>query len=454
MASIYKRSKRKNSIYSIQYYDHEGKRRTVKGFTDRGLSEQLAGKLEAEARLRLTGLVDVEQERLAKHKGANLECSLDVFAASLDNNTAKHVELTMLRIRRIVIGCGFKKLGDLAREPVENFLRQLCRDEGIGNRTFNHYAQAIDSFCNWCVATQRLLRNPLVGIERRNTEVDVRHPRRALAPDEISRLIVATRGCGKKAQNLSPETRARAYLFAYLTGLRKKEMASLTQGSFRLDDAPPTVTVSAACSKHRRRDVLPLHPKLVGMLQDWLRDLRPDEPLFPLLERKMLSEMIQKDLKRAGIPYRTAEGFADFHAAGRHTYITQLLRSGASLPEAKELARHTDVKMTMRYTHIGIQDQAKAVAKLPAPLGIDANDPAAQRNRGRRALHRRCSFGGAEGHSVSSAVIEPADSKRENPCESKGLVANRRQLATGVTAEGTGLEPATGYPARHFQCRR
>ena len=46
MASIYKRRKGKNEPYSIQYIDHHGKRKTVKGFTDKGLTEQLAGKLE------------------------------------------------------------------------------------------------------------------------------------------------------------------------------------------------------------------------------------------------------------------------------------------------------------------------------------------------------------------------------------------------------------------------
>ncbi|HMB08612.1 MAG TPA: hypothetical protein VKP69_33385, partial [Isosphaeraceae bacterium] len=34
-------------------------------------------------------------------------------------------------------------------------------------------------------------------------------------------------------------------------------------------------------------------------------------------------------------------------------------------PEARELARHSDVNMTMRYTHIGIEDQAKALGQLP-----------------------------------------------------------------------------------------
>ena len=75
--------------------------------------------------------------------------------------------------------------------------------------------------------------------------------------------------------------------------------------------------------------------------------------------------MVKKDLERVGIKYKTPEGVADFHAAGRHTYITQLLLNGASLPEAKELARHSDVKMTMRYTHVGINDQARALKALP-----------------------------------------------------------------------------------------
>ena len=45
--------------------------------------------------------------------------------------------------------------------------------------------------------------------------------------------------------------------------------------------------------------------------------------------------MVQKDLERAGIPYEIHEGLADFHAAGWHTHFTGLVRSGASIMEAK-----------------------------------------------------------------------------------------------------------------------
>src|SRR5580658_96287 len=110
MASIYKRRKGKNEPYTIQYVDHLGKRRTVLGFTDKGLTEQLAGKLETEARLRCTGMIDAEQERLAEHKQSALEPILAMFETSMGNNSPKHVDLTMYRVRRIMGGCGFEKL--------------------------------------------------------------------------------------------------------------------------------------------------------------------------------------------------------------------------------------------------------------------------------------------------------------------------------------------------------
>ena len=88
-----------------------------------------------------------------------------------------------------------------------------------------------------------------------------------------------------------------------MTGLRRKELGSLTPESFDLqcsDENEPTVTVQAACSKHRRKDVLPLHPELVQMLTDWLAELSPGEHLFPRLERKKTWLMVKKDLERAG----------------------------------------------------------------------------------------------------------------------------------------------------------
>lgn len=342
-------------------------------------------------------------------------------------------------MKRIIVGCKFASLTCIEGEPVQAFLRTLRKTENIGHRTSNHYLQSIHGFCNWCVTTKRMLANPLVGVERLNAAVDVRHQRRALTAEEVARMVAAARTSYKRVQGFSGEQRARIYLISFMTGLRRKEIASLTPRSFDLDASPPTLTVEAACSKHRRKDVLPLHPELVAMLREWLKGRRPTEKLFPGLENKKTWFMVKKDLKRAGIEYETAEGIADFHAAGRHSHITELLRNGTSLSEAKELARHSDVNMTMRYTHIGIDDQAKAVAKLPTPRrrvepAADAapeNDP---------ALQMRCIFCGCASHAVTFDGTDDDLQKRENPCGGKGFDASGHPLATSDKVEATGRQ--------------
>lgn len=385
------------------------------------MTEQLAARLEDEARQRSTGLIDPVQERFADQKRAPVNDHLDAFERNLRKNSPKHVSLPMSRVKKIVEEASFEALGDFSAEAVENVLSEMLADEEIGHRTYNHYIQAIDSFCNWCVSTKRLIANPLVSLERLNADVDVRHKRRALSPEEVAELVQSARESGEDIQCFSGEQRARIYTVSYMTGLRRKEIASLTPRSFSLDSSPPTVTIEAACSKSRRTDVLPLHPDLVRMVRGWIKGMRPDAPLFPKLANRRTWLMVKKDLERVGIDYETPDGIADFHAAGRHSHITGLVRSGASIPEAQKLARHTDVKLTMRYTHIGIADQARAVSGLPA-------------------LQMRCISRGSEGQSVSSGVSERAAQKHRKPGKSRASGVDRRQVAVPDLMEAAGIE--------------
>lgn len=426
MASIFKRTNRKNEPYLIQYNDHEGKRRTEKGYTDKGLTEQLAAKLENEARMRSSGMIDTEQEQLAEKKQSLIDSHVDAFLESISERSAKYFQHTTSRLKRIIAGAELKKLADIQPEPVAKFLRKIRKTEKIGPRTFNHYVQAIDSFCNWCVTNKRLASNPLIGFERMNIEVDIRHKRRALSETEFGMLVSSARESGISLQRLPGEQRARIYLLSYMTGLRQKELSSLTPRSFNLASTSPTVTVEAIASKHKKQDVLPLHPDLVAVLPSWLKGLEPTQKLFPGLDRKKAWSMVKKDLERVGIPYKTEDGFADFHAAGRHTHITELLRNGATLPEAQKLARHSDIKMTMKYCHIGLDDQARAVANLPAS-----------------ALQMRCISGGFECHSVALDGKTPTKRKRPTPCQCKSLGVDCRRLSIGGKMEAGGIEPPT-----------
>ena len=330
-------------------------------------------------------------------------------------------------MRRIINDADLKTAADINIESTEKVLYDMMNTGEIGHRTYNHYVQAMDQFCHWLVTTKRIVSNPLVGMRRLNTRVDVRHPRRALRADEIGKLIESARDSGITIQCFDGEQRARIYILSYMTGLRRKELAGLTLASFDLKSELPTVTVEAACSKRRRTDVLPLHPELVAMLLGWLAGMERDEPLFPKLGRRRTWLMVKKDLARVGIPYRTAEGIADFHASGRHTYITELLRNGATLPEVRELARHSDVRMTMNYTHIGLEDQARAVKNLPT-------DKKWRHYGGSRRVTgcQDISSGDTDGDS------EDAQDQDENPFPNRGFVTEDQQLSPLDTPSKSG----------------
>lgn len=454
MASIFKRREHqgdRKKPWKISYNDETGKRITKTGYTDKRETEALAVQLEHKAKLLKEGLLDPDEERRREAKLTPISDHVEAFEVSLGSNTEKHVKLTLTRVRTIIDGCGISSLSDLNQEQVQSFLTEFMKKEDIGHRTYNHYVQAVDSFCNWLVSTKRLLSNPLVGLKRLNTEVDVRHKRRALSADEVVKLVKSARESGVSIQTFSGEDRARIYILSYMTGLRRKELGSLTPESFDLDSEKPTVTVDAACSKHRKKDVLPLHPELVAMLRDWLQDAKPGEPLFPKLERKKTWFMVKKDLERVGIPYETKDGVADFHATGRHTHITELLRSGVSLPEARELARHSDIKMTMRYTHIGIEDQAKAVSRLPWKEHDENEKPSEDKEDGDGWQRYGSGNIRPKGHLPSPAGTDRVNGNRnlqkENPGRSRGYDAKRQVVAPsgteGAQVEAAGIEPAS-----------
>src|SRR5207244_1513422 len=100
-------------------------------------------------------------------------------------------------------------------------------------------------------------------------------------------------------------------------------------------------------------------------------------PVWPGSWPVQAAWMLRDDLKAAAIAYRDCEGrVADFHAL-RHSYITLLSTSGVSPKLAQELARHSDIRLTMNvYTNAGLYDLAGAVDSLPALLSTPGRQAA------------------------------------------------------------------------------
>lgn len=123
---------------------------------------------------------------------------------------------------------------------------------------------------------------------------------------------------------------------------------------------------------------------------------------------------------------------ADFHAL-RHTYITNLARSGIHPKIAQALARHCTIALTMnRYTHTVLTEQADAVNALP-----DLQVPSQSRQE-------------------TSAVAMGADNQPEhvvpnvlpNPCISVPSAASR--CSEKEVGAGNAKGPENGLSAANF----
>jgi integrase/recombinase XerD len=192
---------------------------------------------------------------------------------------------------------------------------------------------------------------------------DRRRDRRALATDELRALLAST--AGPTRNNIPGPERALLYRLAVGTGLRAKELRSLSPSSFDLSADAPAVTV--AYSKRWREDTLPLRPELVTPLKSHLATRQPAAPAFRLPKcRKEAARMFRADVEAAGLAYRDGGGrVADFHAL-RHTFITNLARGGVHPKTAQALARHSTITLTMdRYSHTLVEELADALKALP-----------------------------------------------------------------------------------------
>jgi integrase len=424
-----------------EYRDAKGVQRVPLSANEK-TARRMFNKLLGDAEMARVGIVDP----FAEHRGRELAEHLEDFRRYLaaKGNTQDHVQRTCNRIAEVLKGCAFTVPDDLdapavmdfldrlkkrgrprleldprqewykraeladvlginiasvarvlrrdglngqgagkarryARETVEALQERLCN--GTGVTTCNHYLTAMKGFTRWLARNTRIAADPLAHLTRQNPDVDIRHERRALREEVFARFVEMT-GQGKPFRGLTGPDRLVLYTLAAHTGFRADELGSLTPASFTLK-APATVTVQAAYSKHRRKDVQPLRPDVAEMMRQYIAGKPRNEPLWPGTWKEVAAEMIRGDLAAAGIPYQDEDGRVfDFHAM-RGQFISQLAASGVHPKVAQVLARHSSITLTMDYyTHLDVLDVAGALDKLPeipTAKPVDSTAPEAKK---------------------------------------------------------------------------
>ena len=178
-----------------------------------------------------------------------------------------------------------------------------------------------------------------------------------LSLEEVSRFLQAI-----------PQLKYRMLLTTiYATGLRASEALHLEVA----DIDSPRMSIRVRQGKgHKDRYAL-LSPKLLVLLREYWKAVRPTRWLFPSSapDRPVSLDSLQEAVRRA----RRASGLVKRVTAHtlRHSFATHLLESGTNIRVIQVLLGHNSLRTTARYTHVTTAALASTVSPLdslpPAP---------------------------------------------------------------------------------------
>ena len=244
--------------------------------------------------------------------------------------------------RRILPAFGSKPLDRIARADVARWFDAYSRDApGGANRALDTLRQIM----NFAIARGHIGTNPARGIARN------RRPRldRFLSREEVERLHRALDGQTRE----SSRQQADMIRLLLLTGCRRGEIVGLRWSEVDGDrlalvdskTGPRTVPLNS-----RARNILERQPRGESpFVFPSPRDpSRPRWPELPLWYRVR---------KEAGIEDVRLHDL-------RHTHASHAVMNGVPVPVVSRLLGHSNVKMTMRYAHLGDRDIEQAAERV------------------------------------------------------------------------------------------
>jgi len=150
------------------------------------------------------------------------------------------------------------------------------------------------------------------------------------------------------------------------TGIRRSEAVQIS-----LEEVDLTNRQLLVHGKGAKQRIVPLTRQAVAAIQQYLPH-RPNTQSRRLFVNSrgqpvrghMINAALDEMLEKAGL---AGQGITPHKL--RHTFATQLIRSGADIRTVQELLGHADIGTTARYLHSDVRTKLAAVEKLEGMLG-------------------------------------------------------------------------------------
>jgi len=387
--------KRKAAKWYIEIKDHNRKTRRLAAFSDKKPSEALGRNIEALVNCRISGLepdaklnqwIETVPDKLLKKfvswgliDGQRMEITKPLTEHITDyvkilgakGYSKDYVKRSRNRLKKIVSACRFTYFRNITQSAVQIYLGKMKKD-GYSNTSRRHYLDALQTFLNWAEQDQRIIRNPIAKLEKPKRDSEEKG---ILTPEQFIHLLRTTFEKNillhnKHIGRSRGVERAVLYLLAGVTGLRRKELLSLTWNDIHLTPDSAFVRVPAKLAKNSKEAEQPIAGATVAVLQAYRVKQQPktSDRVFKGLSKWInTAELLRKDLIAAELPLFDREGNEICFHSLRNSYISFLANSQTPAKVVQKLARHSDPKLTFNtYARTFEDSEQKAVKLLPS----------------------------------------------------------------------------------------
>jgi len=351
-------SKRQNGIYYLFINDeHSGKRKVVSCMT-----KNKSKALKFLATYNSQSEIKIKKSTSPKFTLHDLQTEVLKFVS---DNLRRSTGLIYIRVFKHMFKIiGNKQLKQITTNDIENY--KSVRLRVVNKTTVNIEFTTIKAIFNIGIRFNLLESNPCKSVKKFTIPQKER-----LCFNDLEISLILSKAKTSMFQNI--------IRFALLTGCRLNEICNVQWNDIKFEENVINIfnkeDFKTKTGKLRQIPIsVVLHKQLKVMFEGELaettqneliieNDFSLDNYIFSLRSGEKLridyvSATFKKLLRRSKLPEKY-----HFHCL-RHTFITNLIKSGVNINYVKELAGHSDIHTTMRYIHISTDDLRDAVNKI------------------------------------------------------------------------------------------
>lgn len=287
--------------------------------------------------------------KIAKAKIINLEdLRVEVLVYAKNNMAEKTYDLYRRSLTNLINIIGNRQLSLVGMRDIENF--KNVRVQTIRKSSANMEFRTLKAIFNYAVKCGIIKTNPAVNVKQFKLP---EKEKLAFTSEHIKSLLDIT----------SDPIIKRITKFGLYTGCRLNEILNIQISDINVTEKFIIIRNKADFkTKTGKIRLIPITEGLESLLEPFLA--HPGHYYFfsfdgpTRLNKDFVSQKFKKYLRKAELPEKY-----HFHCL-RHTFITNLIKSGVPINFVKELAGHSDIQTTMGYVHIELEDLREAMTTI------------------------------------------------------------------------------------------